>query len=276
MRFRAAAAPLFCLSFAACGGGAAAPPALAFGLPDPVAVTYVTGDTSTLDIDAGGQNMQATIASSSTLAAAFSRAADGVQVSLELKDLSATMSNPMATQSADESGITGALVVNLDRRGVATVVSEPQLTDAASQYYQPLGIAHGFFPRLSGRAAAVGESWTDTIRYEGKQGPGSVSAQSVVTYTVAGDTVVDGRSLVKITTQGTADSSASGVITGMDFTQKLSAAVTGWVLWDQGRRLMVESFSSSDGRGSMEVSAAPFPLGVRVRGQSKVKMQPGM
>jgi len=274
MRFRAAVAPLFCLSLSACGGGAAAPPALAFGLPDPVAVTYVTGDTSTLDIDAGGQTMQAQVASISTLAATFSKATDGVQVSLELKDLSATMSNPMATQSADESGITGPLVLNLDRRGVATVVSEPQMTDAASQYFQPLPLAHGLFPRLPGRAAAMGESWTDTIRYEGKQGPGSVSAQSVITHAVAGDTVVDGRSLVKLTMQGTTESSASGVITGMDFTQKLSATVTGWVLWDQGRKLMVESFGSSDGRGSMEVSAAPFPLAVRVRGQSRVRMQP--
>lgn len=276
MRSRAAVAAFATLFLAACGGGASGPPGLAFGLPDPVAVIYLMGDTSNMDIDAGGQAMQARVASSTTLGASFGRAPEGVQVTLELKDLSATVSNPMGTQSADESGVTGPLVVNLDRRGVATVVSQPQLTETASQYFQPLSLAHGLFPRLPGRAAAVGESWTDTIRYEGKQGPGSVSAQAVITYAVAGDTVLGGRSLVKITMQGTSESSASGVITGMDFTQNLKGTLNGWVLWDQGRRLMVESFADSDGRGSMEVSAAPFPLTVRVRGQSRVKMQPAM
>lgn len=276
MRSRAAVAAVASLTLAACGGGGpSAPPGLAYGLPNPVAVGYVMTDTALMDIDAGGQAMQATMGSAATLGATFARAAEGVQVTLEVKDLAATVGNPMGSQSADESGITGPLVVSLDRRGAATVVSQPQLTETASQFFQPLGVAHGMFPRLPGRAAAVGESWTDTIRYEGAQGPGSVKAQSVVTYTVAGDTLVDGRSLVKIAMKGTSESSATGVITGMDFSQAVAGTVTGWVLWDQQRSLMVESFGDSDARGTMEVSAAPFPLGLSVKTRSRVKLQPG-
>ncbi len=278
MRSRAAVvavATVATATLAACGGGPSAPPGLGFRLPDPAAVTYVMADTALMDIDAGGQAMQATVSSAATLGTTFARAPEGVQVTFELKDLAATVGNPMGSQSGDESGVTGPLVVSYDRRGAATVVSQPQLTETASQFYQPLSVAHGIFPRLPGRAVALGESWTDTIRYEGTQGPGSAKALSVITYVVAGDTLVDGRSLVKITMKGTAESSAGGVITGMDFTQAVTGSVDGWVLWDQQRGFMVESYADADGRGTMEVSAAPFPLGLRVKTQSRVKLQPG-
>jgi hypothetical protein len=274
MRSRATVVTVVTLSLAACGGGPSGPPGLAYGLPNPLSVTYLMTDTSLMDIDAGGQAMQATMGSAATLAATFGRAAEGVQVTLEVKDLAGTVGNPMGSQSADESGITGPLVWTLDRRGAATVVSQPQLTEIASQFFQPLGVAHGMFPRLPGRAAAVGESWTDTIRYEGPQGPGSMKALAVITYTVAGDSVVDGRSLVKIAMKGTSESAASGVITGMDFSQAVTGTLAGWVLWDQQRSLLVESYGDSDGRGTMEVSAAPFPLGLRVKTQSRVKLRP--
>ena len=270
----AVVAAVTAVSTAACGGGPPAPRGLAFGLPTPLAVTYSMADTAFMDIDAGGQAMQASMASAATLGATFARAADGVQVTFELEDLAATVGNPMGSQSADESGVTGPLVVSFDRRGAATVISQPQLTETASQFYQPLSVAHGIFPRLPGRAAAVGETWTDTIRYEGTQGPGTVKALWVITYVVAGDTVVDGRSLVKITMKGTTESSTGGVITGMDFTQAITGSLDGWVLWDQQRGLLVESYADSDGRGTMEVSAAPFPLGLHVKTQSRVKLQP--
>ncbi len=268
------AAASFVLS--ACGGGPSGPPGFAYSLPTLTAVTYLTGDTTIMDIDAGGQAMQVTVSESMLLDAGFERAAEGVQVTLAVKDLKASIYNPMGAATGDESGITGPLVMSLDRRGAVTVVSQPQLTETASEYFQPLSVAHGLFPRLPGRAAAVGESWTDTIRYEGQQGPGSVSATNVVTYTVEGDSVLDGRSLVKIAQKGSTESTTHGVITGMDFSQGLTGTFTGWVLWDHARGLMVESYAQTDGRGTMDVSAAPFPLGVYLRAQSRVKLQPGM
>ena len=48
------------------------------------------------------------------------------------------------------------------------------------------------------------------------------------------------------------------------------------LMWDMRRGLMVESYTDSEARGSMDVSAAPFPLGIRVRQQSRVKLQEGM
>ena len=277
MRSRLPSLTVLTLTLAACAGGPPSPPGLAYGVPDPASVTYLSGDTARMDIDAGGQSMQARISSAATLATEFSRDGDGVQVSMTVRDLDARMSNPAGPPaSADESGIEGPLVFTLDRRGVATLVSQPKLNQSAQQFFQPLLLAQTFFPRLPGRGVAPGESWTDTIRAEGPQGEGSITSVSIVTYTAAGDTVIDGRSLVRISLEGTTDQDASGLIAGMDFSQTASGNMSGWILWDMRRGLMIESYTDSDARGSMDVSAAPFPLGIRVRQQSRVKLQESM
>lgn len=274
MRVRSALLVASLSTLAACGGGGPATPAgLAYGLPSPATVVYVSGDTANMDIDAGGESMQARTTGRATMTTAFTRAPDGVQVSLEVTDLDGRVSTPMSSASADENGITGPLVFTMDRRGAVTVVSQPELTEEASQFFSPVALANGFFPRLPGRGVQVGDQWTDTITFEGAQGPGQVKGVNILTYTVAGDTVVDGRSAVKLDVTGTAEMSATGVITGMDFTQTLKGSTNGWVLFDMGRSLMVESYADGDVRGSMEVSAAPFPLGVRVRSHGWVKLQ---
>ena len=264
-------------TLAACGGGGpAAPAGLAYGLPSPATVTYLSGDTANMDIDAGGQSMQARTTGRATLTTSFTRAPGGVQVSMEVTDLDGRVSTPMSSASADENGITGPLVFTMDRRGAVTLVAQPELTDEASQFFSPIAVANGFFPRLPGRGAEVGDQWTDTVTFEGAQGPGQVKGVTILTYTVAGDTVVGGRSAVRLDVTGTSEMSSSGVMTGMDFTQTLKGSVNGWVFFDMARSLMVESYADSDVRGSMEVSAAPFPLGVRVRSRGWVRLQDPM
>lgn len=273
MRFRPFSVAVVSVTLAACGGGPPAPPSLAYSLPTLTGVTYVTGDTANMDLDAGGQTFQVDRGESSTLGATFTRAADGLQVSLAVKDYSASQSNPMGEPAvADESGISGPLVFSLDRRGVATVVSQPQLTGGARQFFEPLSMAHMFFPRLPGRGVHPGDSWTDTIRFEGRQGEGNVRSTSVMTYTVLGDSVLGQRKVLKLTMEGTSESSASGSISGMDYTQKVSGTVKGWVLWDLQRALMTEMYGDTDATGTMDVSAAPFPLTVHVRGQSRTRL----
>lgn len=275
MTFRSVAPALVLVLGACAGGGPPAPPGLSVGVPSPADVTYITGDTLQVDMDAGGQPMQARITSAATLGTAFRREGDGVQMTLQVRDYRAQQANPMGTASADGSGISGPMVVTFDRRGVATVVSLPEVSGQAVDFFQPLELAHGLLPRLPGRAVGMGETWTDTIRFEGAQGPGSVSTSAVMTYTVAGDTMVDGRSLLRVGVEGTSRSDASGSTMGMDFTQAISGSLTGWFLWDLNRSLLVESFTEADARGTMNVAAAPFPLPMRVRARGWVRLQGG-
>ena len=278
MRVRLPVLAVASLALAACGGGGPPSPAgLAYSLPNPATATYVMGDTMNVDIDAGGQSMQMRVSTSGTLGATFTRAADGIQVSMEVQEFNARMTQPMgAPITVDEGDIEGPLVFSLDRKGAATLISGPTLSGQAKQFFPSLSTAHSFFPRVPGTGVNVGDTWTDTIHYEGPEGDGEVTANSVLTYTVVGDTMVDGRNLLKFTFTGTQDSSASGVTAGMDFSQDVSGTVEGYVLWDMSAGIMVERFTDSDGRGSMEVSAAPFPLSIRARGQSTVKLVGGM
>jgi len=229
-----------------------------------------------MDIDAGGDRMQARTTGTSTLKAGFTRAPGGLQVAVDVIHLDGRLSTPLSSASADEAGIEGPLVFTMDRRGAVTLVSQPELSGAASQFFIPVQLAHSLFPRLPGRAARMGDQWTDTIAFEGARGPGTVGTSTILTYTVAGDTVVGGRSLVRLDLAGTSESRASGVMTGMDFSQSVEGTIEGWVLFDVGRSLMVESYTEGDLRGSMDVSAAPFPLGVRLRSRSRVKLQDSM
>ena len=122
----------------------------------------------------------------------------------------------------------------------------------------------------------MGDSWTDTISFEGPQGDGSVKSTSVVTYTVMGDTLVGDRKVLKIATESSSEQAASGSFAGMDYSQKLSGTAKGWVLWDLQRALMVEKYSDSDASGTMDVSAAPYPLSIRMRSQSRTRLMEEM
>lgn len=277
MRARSLLFPVFALFLAACAGGPPSPPGLAYAVPDPAQVTYVTADTATMDIDAGGQSMQARVFSDMTLGVAFARAADGVQVSVTVDKLNGRMSNPAGPPvSADEKTVEGTLVFTLDRKGAATVETEPKVSLAGQTFVQPLMMANTLFPRLPGRGVAPGESWVDTVAAEGPQGEGSVSATTVLTYTAVGDTVVNGKTLLRIDMSGDTQQNASSNIGGMDVHQNAKGTVKGWVLWDLRRGLMVETYSESDLKGSMDVSAAPYPLGMRVRQESRIRLSEGM
>jgi len=266
------------LILAACGGGGPpVPSGLGYSLPDPAIVTYETGDTLNVDIDAGGQSMQMRMMLAGDFGVSFTRAASGIQVSLNVDAFSARMTQPMGGPiTIDESGIEGPLVFSMDRKGAVTLISEPTLSGQAKQFFPSLTMAHSFFPRLPGTAVNVGDGWTDTISYAGPEGDGDVTATSVLSYTMVGDTAVGGRTLTKFTYSGTEESTASGVTAGMDFTQDVSGTVEGYVLWDMTAGLMVERFADSDARGSMDVSAAPFPLSIRARRQQTVRLAGGM
>lgn len=260
---------------AACGTATPSPPGLAYALPDPAVLTYESGDTADMDIDAQGQSMQARASSTMTLEVSFTRSEQGIRASADIRELEARQSTPLGTTRADASGIEGPVVFDLDRRGVSTVVSLPEVSGEAVQFVQPLAIAHTMFPRLPGRATDPGDTWTDTVRFEGEQSGGRVSSHSVIEYTVAGDTAVGGRALVRIDFEGTSEVSANGTMSGNDFVQNLSGGASGFFLWDPQRGLLLESRSRGDARGSMEVSAAPFPLTVRVRSKGVVRLREG-
>ncbi len=281
MRFGVAALSLVAVSAAsACAGGggpsSSSPPVLGYSVDEAVNHSYSQADTTSLDLDMGGQMIDVNIRRQALLDMALAPTPEGVQVTTSWRDLNVTMTNPMGpAESTTEEDVEGPLIFTLDRRGAAEVVSVPTLKGSAPQMVVPQEVAQGFFPRLPGTPPTPGMSWTDTVAYEADIRGARTSNETVFTYTVVGDTLVDGRSLMKVRTEGEGTTSQGGVTQGMDFTQELAGTVDGFFLWDLEAGVARYQWTEMDYSGTMSVTAAPFPLGVVMTGVSHVRFVEG-
>jgi hypothetical protein len=275
-----AAFALFLFGLAACAGPGAVTPSggLMYKVPEAPSVVYITEGHQNISIDAGPMgSMSMTASSEATLAMSFATGANGVQVTTTFQEVSASMTQPMGgSLSASESDIEGDLVFTIDEKGRGTLVTLPTTKGSAEQLVSPVSFVHEFFPRLPGGAVNPGESWTDTIQWEAQTSDGDVSSTSVVTYTMVGDTVVEGTTLLHISYEGDADVVGAGSNEGMEVIQVFSGDVTGMFLWDPARGLMVSGESSQEMDGTVEVPAAGMPpMPMAVSGTGSVRLQGG-
>src|SRR5690606_24330482 len=84
MHARAGFAAALAVAVAACGGGPASPPALAYRLPSPAESSYDVFDTATISIQALGQSLDLRVRSAAIYDVAFARAGDGVEVTMSI------------------------------------------------------------------------------------------------------------------------------------------------------------------------------------------------
>ncbi len=247
-----------------------------YAVPETPSLTYGSSDTTNVSIEAGPMGtlrMRGT--STATVAVEFARGEGGVQVTARLEKLEARMSNPMGgAQTATEADMAGDIVFVLDRRGRPTVVTVPEVKAEIAQLVNPYGFVYEFFPRLPGGVVQPGESWTDTIRYEVSLGEAGVTSSTVMTYTLVGDTVVDGQNLLVISMTGDAEVVASGVTQGMDVSQSFSGTSEGVVLWDPVAGVMVSAERTAQMSGSVDVPAAGMPpMPMRVKAKTRIWLQ---
>lgn len=255
----------------ACAGGA---PSLEYRVPTPADVRYSYADTTAVSVAVMGQNLEMNQQASAEYAVGFAPASSGVEVTMTVAALNGQISQPMgAPIRFSESDVEGALVFSLDREGNAVVQQMPEVDLNASQVVSGLGLAHGFFPGLPGRSASAGESWVDTVSFEGTEGAGRRSDNGVMRYTVRGDTTVAGRALLVIDVEGTGDSYAEVDVGGMTVTQRSETRSEGHILWDPAAGLMVERYMLTTGEGTATAPIAPTPLPIRVRARQHVKLQ---
>jgi hypothetical protein len=105
-----------------------------------------------------GQSMEMSQEGTAQFVVSFGSDPSGVQVTMNVDALSATINQPMgAPVRVDEGAVDGSLVFLLDRMGNATPGQMPDVGVEASQMVSGLSLAHTFFPGLPGRAVASGE-----------------------------------------------------------------------------------------------------------------------
>lgn len=280
MYHRLAAALLILPFAAACASGSAGGPApdaaLAYSGLSGGTATYVQGDTVEIQIDAGGQFLEVSVESFQVMDLAFADAPEGVEVTATIRELDVAASNPMAgTQRADESEIDGPIVWTLTPDGEGTLVRAPEIGGTAAQVVSPTAIAGTFFLPLPGRPVQPGDTWVDTVSVSGEEAVGEFDAETIYSFTAAGDTVVDGRPLTRVNFLTEDERLSTSVQAGTEVTQDVGGDGEGWYLWDPARNLVVAQYWEGRLRGTMTVPMAPMPLGMDMTVVTQVRLDPG-
>jgi hypothetical protein len=275
MRRSGRLAPFLVLLAAGCASAGAPPPPPDLGYDRVLESTavYLLGDTSRIEIDAGGETIEAGVTSSAVLDVDFLPSDGGVTVSAAFRRFVARAQNPLGSdQTASEASIDGALTFDLDRRGAVTVTSMPEVAGAAVHFVTPEAMAATLFPRLPGGPVRPGDTWTDTIRVGAGGEGGLVEGTSVVAYAVKGDTVIAGRALVRVELTGEDRRDLEASEAGMEVSQTLAGSSTGWFLWDAVRGVPYEYVRESELTGRMEVRDLPFPLSLRMTSRNELRL----
>lgn len=246
--------------------------ALEFRAPEGGTAGYTLGDTMRISVDAGmGGTIDMRLTTAGRLAMDFEEDGDGVTVTTRFEEFSGRMSNPMAgATTASQDDIEGELVFRVDRRGRVEVIERPRVSTAAAQLARTLTLPYEMFPALPGRAVSAGESWADTVRVLGEEAGVSTDATYVMTYTLVGDTALDGATVHRIDFAGTVAAENEGVAGEFRVAQSVTGDIDGTAFWDSGRSVMVSSQSRSSLSGSVNVPAAGVPpMYLTILGTSK-------
>lgn len=251
------------------GGPAPARP-LAYDVPSPPMGTYQIVDTTEFSIVTPMGDMAVNSGMDLTVAMTFERAAAGVRVTGSVENFTASMTNPMTgTQSADADDLSGALDYTIGRRGDVEVTSLPELPAAAEQLSPFSSIARELFPPLPDAVVEPGGMWVDTVTWTTELSVGETTSTAVLSYTLVGDTLVDGRSLLHFTVVGEASAEADVNQGGMAMTQTMAGSTGGIIFWDTDRGLPVYQESDRALEGTLSIAGMP-PLPLNVSGTTRV------
>jgi len=233
----------------------------------------VVGDTLTIALQALGQPMEIGARSRAEYDLVYAPGGAGPRVTATLTSLAAEVVTPLTEPLAmDEGALAGDFLFELDGRGRASSMSSPEATGAGQVFAAPI-VAHTLFPRLSGTAAATGDSWQDSVTYSETTDAGTTSVTSSLTYTVTGSSTVGGRTLLEIGFEGSAEISQALSIEGANITQASEVDVTGSLLWDLAAGILYSSDTTMEGPGRVRVAMLPAELPTRVSWVTHVQRQ---
>lgn len=236
---------------------------LAYGVPSVRRATYRVADTMTLSIGSGAESTELTSVAAATLSMSFRSVTAGVRVDAEIVDFSGSTGNAeVGTRSLGRDDARGSMVFVVGSTGAIEEVARPDLSPNAGQFSLFNQLPYDLFPGLPGRAADPGESWSDTVVWRSAVGGMETTSITARTYSLTGETVVDGRSLVTIALSAEVAIAASGSQGGRTTTSNITGTLTGHILWEAETGLLhaAELMRDYAGRSTMQ-GRAPGSVG---------------
>jgi len=265
----AAAAVAACSGY---GGPAPARP-LAYDVPEPPMATFQMTDTMVVTISTPMGDMAVNTGTDLTMAMTFERAVEGVRLMGSVEHFEAFSRDPMTgTQSVDGDDVSGTLEYVIGRRGDVEITSLPELPAAAAQMSPFAALAYQLLPPLPDAVVEPGGMWVDTVTWTADIESMETTSTGILTYTLVGDTLVEGRTLLNFAVSGDVSADAEGNVGGMAMTQSMAGSTAGFILWDAERGLPAYQESERDLEGSMSAAGMP-PFSMFVSGTTRVTLR---
>lgn len=279
---RGATPPAAALLLSACAGLGGPPPPtlLAYEEPDANTAAYVFSDTMTVRTEATGYGvLDLRTGRAGAAELHFQGAPDGLHVQVRFTDLDGRVrSGRRRSEAVSTDDIGGPVTVSITSAGRIAVVDTPAVTLALLDVATVDQLVRPFFVSLPNAVAEPGARWADTIVTR-EEAPRTVTrTTSVIVSTLTGDTVVDGRRLLRIVTRNETAVEVTGLSGGVEVEQQLSGALTGTVFWDPEARLLVARTEEGTLSGNLLMpgtSPASFPVTAEVRRTVRLRATPG-
>lgn len=251
------------------------PEGLSYRVPDPDPATYTFTDTAVFTIESALGPMEVVTGQAGTAELDFRRwRSDGHVVVRFLRFRGSFRNATQGASTVDESDIGGPFTVRLDPAGRVVVTDTPSLSGTVLDIAGPEGLVRPLFVQLPGRAVGSNAQWVDTITTLEEVAGTRSAARSVITSTLAGDTVVAGRRLLRIRTRSVNTVEVTGVSGGVEVEQRLSGTTVGTVLWDDGDHLLVERSAAGALEGTLALPGAGVePMAVRAEIRRRVTLR---
>ena len=212
---------------------------LGYGLPSPPNAVYTVADTLTVEMHRPGGNLKMAARYAMTVDLSFRQDPAGIRVTGIAEDFEGSMSNLLQPDRFSDLGYLGKTIeFTLNRRGVRRVASYPELSGRPAELFSFGGLPYDIFPPLPGEEMEAFGSWVDTVVWHTDSEALERTFTGVYAYTLSGDTVVDGRALVRVAFTGEIETDdALGRPLRLTW-HDVKGPVTGFLLWDPDRRLV--------------------------------------
>jgi len=228
---------------------------LAHAVPSVSTATYDVVDTILMSIGSPSGITELTAVAATTLSVSFGSDGDGVRVNAEVLDFAGSTGNrAMGTRSLGSGDARGSMIFVVAPTGAVEQVERPVLSADAGQFSLFNQLPYDLFPGLPGRVVGPAESWSDTVVWNSSVGGMETTSTMARTYTLAGDTEQDGRSLLVITVEAEVAISNSGSQGGRASGTTITGSLTGHLLWDAETGLLhtAELMRRYEGRSTMQ------------------------